>query len=93
MTQPDVYIAALGVGEIFADPTYQRTLDVARARRYAAEWDRRLAGILEVSDRGRERRPALRHPRRSAPLEVAGKLGISERTVRRIRDDLGLATV
>lgn len=57
MSLPDVYIAALNVTEIFADPTYQRTLDVARARRYAAEWDRRLAGILEVSDRGENAYP------------------------------------
>ncbi|AQT81988.1 hypothetical protein B1R94_26105 [Mycolicibacterium litorale] len=48
----DVYVSAIGVGEIFADPTYQRILDVVRARKMTAEWDRRLAGILEVSDRG-----------------------------------------
>lgn len=48
----DVYIAALTVDEIFADPTYQRVLDVRRARKMTAAWDRRLAGILEVSDRG-----------------------------------------
>jgi hypothetical protein len=52
-----VYIAALNVGEIFADPTYQRTCDVARARKMAGAWDRRLAGILEVSDRGESHTP------------------------------------
>ncbi len=52
--EPDVYIAGLTVGEIFADPTYQRVCDVTRARKMAATWDRRLAGILEVSDRGED---------------------------------------
>jgi hypothetical protein len=51
-TERDFYVAAVGVEEIFADPTYQRILDVPRARKMAAAWDRRLAGILEVSDRG-----------------------------------------
>lgn len=53
----DFYPAALRVDEIFADPTYQRTCDVARARKMAATWDRRLAGILEVSDRGEHLTP------------------------------------
>jgi hypothetical protein len=53
----DVYVTGLRVDEIFADPTYQRILDVARARRMSAEWDRRLAGILEVSDRGEDAAP------------------------------------
>jgi hypothetical protein len=48
----DVYIAALSVDDIFADPTYQRVCDVRRARKMCAAWDPRLAGILEVSDRG-----------------------------------------
>lgn len=52
MTDAEVYVTALHVDDIFADPTYQRTLDNARARKMAATWDRRLAGILEVSDRG-----------------------------------------
>lgn len=47
-----VYVTALHVDEIFADPTYQRTLDVPRARKMCGIWDHRLAGILEVSDRG-----------------------------------------
>lgn len=49
---PEVYIAALRVDEIFADPTYQRVLDVVRARKMSAAWDPRLSGIVEVSDRG-----------------------------------------
>lgn len=53
----DFYPAALRVDEIFADDTYQRVCDVARARKMAATWDRRLAGILEVSDRGEHLTP------------------------------------
>jgi hypothetical protein len=53
----DVYIAALHVDEIFADATYQRALDNNRARKMADTWDRRLAGILEVSDRGEHTAP------------------------------------
>lgn len=48
----DVYVTAVDVADVFADPTYQRPLDSARARKIADTWDRRLAGILEVSDRG-----------------------------------------
>lgn len=48
----DVYVTAVDVADVFADPTYQRPLDAARARKIAEAWDRRLAGILEVSDRG-----------------------------------------
>jgi hypothetical protein len=51
------YPAALTVDEIFADPTYQRVLDINRARTMAATWDRRLAGIIEVSDRGAHAQP------------------------------------
>jgi phage FluMu gp28-like protein len=53
----DVYIAAVTVDEIFADPTYQRLCDVTRVRKMAHTWDRRLAGILEVSDRGDDASP------------------------------------
>lgn len=56
MTGP-AYPMALRVDEIFADPTYQRGCDVARARKMAADWDRRLAGIVEVSDRGADATP------------------------------------
>lgn len=53
----DVYVTALQVDEIFADHTYQRPVDPPRSRKIAREWDRRLAGILEVSDRGPESSP------------------------------------
>jgi hypothetical protein len=56
-TETEVYVTAVQVDEVFADPTYQRILDVPRARKIAAGWDRRLAGILEVSDRGEDARP------------------------------------
>ncbi|MFV8227480.1 DUF6551 family protein [Mycolicibacterium fortuitum] len=46
------YIDALDVDDLFVDHTYQRPADLSRARRLAADWDRRLAGIIEVSDRG-----------------------------------------
>lgn len=48
----DCYITTLTHDEIFTDHTYQRPLEEPRARKLAREWDRRLAGILEVSDRG-----------------------------------------
>lgn len=61
MTAPadhtDVYVTAVSVTEIFADPTYQRICDIARARKMAGTWDRRLAGILEISDRGEDHTP------------------------------------
>lgn len=53
----DVYVTTLAVGEIFADRTYQRECDVTRARKMAHSWDRRLAGIVEVSDRGEDSSP------------------------------------
>lgn len=52
-----VYVTAVNVDEIFADSTYQRELDAGRARAMANGWDRRLAGILELSDRGEHTRP------------------------------------
>lgn len=52
-----VYVTTLHVDEIFADPTYQRALDTNRATTIAQQWDRRLAGILEVSDRGDGEQP------------------------------------
>lgn len=50
--EQDVYVTALSVDDIFADPTYQRDLDEPRARKMAAEWNRRAVGVIEVSDRG-----------------------------------------
>lgn len=57
MTDHDVYVTTLRVDEIFADDTYQRVLDVKRARTMTGTWDRRLAGIIEVSDRGETHTP------------------------------------
>lgn len=51
-TEPSVYVTTLTVDEIFADSTYQRPFDIVRARKMAHTWDRRLAGVIEVSDRG-----------------------------------------
>lgn len=48
----EVYVTAVTVDEIFADETYQRPIDPGRAKTMAKTWDRRLAGILELSDRG-----------------------------------------
>lgn len=55
---PSTYITALGVTEIFADHSYQRPLDTGRVTAMAAQWDLRLVGVIDVSDRG----PAA-HPR------------------------------
>lgn len=57
LSDQDVYVTALSADDIFADQTYQRELDNARARKMAETWDRRLAGILEVSDRGEDATP------------------------------------
>ncbi|MGW4774204.1 DUF6551 family protein [Nocardia sp. NPDC004278] len=47
-----VYIAAIPITEMFVDHTYQRDLDVARAKRMAKSWDPRLVGVVDVADRG-----------------------------------------
>ena len=46
------YIDALAVEELFVDHSYQRPADMSRARQLSRQWDRRLAGVIEVSDRG-----------------------------------------
>lgn len=51
------YIDALPVAALFVDHSYQRELDPARVRKLAQVWDRRLAGVIEVSDRGRDHSP------------------------------------
>jgi hypothetical protein len=53
----DVYVTTVAVADVFADASYQRPCDAARVRRMAASWDRRLAGIIEVSDRGEGKTP------------------------------------
>lgn len=55
--EPSVYVMALTVGEMFVDETYQRPIDIARARKTAHVWDHRLAGVVEVSDRGELAQP------------------------------------
>lgn len=57
MNQPDVYVMALRVDELFVDSTYQRDADRNAVKRMVAEWDPRLAGIVEVSDRGETASP------------------------------------
>lgn len=52
------YIDALAIKDMFVDPSYQRELDLPRARRMADNWERPLVGVIEVSDRG-----ATVHPR------------------------------
>ncbi|OOK65270.1 hypothetical protein BZL29_7711 [Mycobacterium kansasii] len=51
------YIDAVRVDELFVDESYQRAVDLGRARKLAAGWDRRLAGVIEISDRGPDRSP------------------------------------
>lgn len=51
-TSQDVYVDAIAVADMFVDRTYQRDLDQGRARKMGANWDRRLVGVLDVSDRG-----------------------------------------
>lgn len=51
------FIDAIHVDELFVDHTYQRELDGTRAHKLAASWDRRLAGVIEVSDRGPDHSP------------------------------------
>lgn len=53
----EVYVTAVQAGEVFADPTYQRAVDQARIKKMAATWDRRLVGMLELSDRGEAATP------------------------------------
>ena len=51
------YINAVRVEELFVDQSYQRPADMGRARTLAAAWDRRPAGVIEVSDRGQGQQP------------------------------------
>lgn len=51
------YIDAVAVEDLFVDDSYQRPADMGRARQLAAQWDRRLAGVIEVSDRGAAQQP------------------------------------
>ncbi len=51
------YIDAICVDDMFVDHSYQRPADLGRARHLAQYWDRRLAGVIEVSDRGERTQP------------------------------------
>ncbi|MEU0497938.1 DUF6551 family protein [Mycobacterium sp. NPDC006124] len=51
------YVLAIPVTELFVDHTYQRPLDPQRVRTMSASFDPKLLGVIEVSDRGPERRP------------------------------------
>lgn len=53
----DTFVTALRVDDVFADREYQRALDTARCRKMADEWNPRLVGTIEVSDRGDDHRP------------------------------------
>lgn len=57
LAHPDIYPDAIAVAEMFVDHTYQRDPNMTRVRRIAQHWDRRLAGLLEVSDRGPHSNP------------------------------------
>lgn len=48
----DTYVIPVKTVDVFADHSYQRPLDQARARKTAQAWDPRLSGIIEISDRG-----------------------------------------
>jgi hypothetical protein len=51
------YVFPIAVADAFADHTYQRPLNESRAAAMAEHFDRRLVGIIEVSDRGQDRSP------------------------------------
>ncbi len=53
----NAFITAVSAEELFTDHSYQRPLDRRRAKQMAATWDRRLAGIIEVSERPEDGSP------------------------------------
>lgn len=57
MTAPATFPMAVAVTDLFVDHTYQRDCDMQRVRKIAAEWDPRLLGVLDVSDRGEHLQP------------------------------------
>lgn len=50
----EAYVTAVPVSACFVDHSYQRDVDLPRARRIAEEWNPRLVGVLDVSDRGED---------------------------------------
>lgn len=57
LSTPDIFIDALAIADLFVDHSYQRELDLPRARRLAEDWQRRLVGVIEASDRGVDHQP------------------------------------
>ncbi|OZE95122.1 hypothetical protein CH302_19475 [Rhodococcus sp. 15-2388-1-1a] len=57
MTAPTTFPMAVSVTDLFVDHTYQRDCDMKRVRKIVAEWDPRLLGVLDVSDRGDDQQP------------------------------------
>lgn len=51
-TAGSAYVTALQGRELGIDHSYQRPLDEPRVKRMAANWDPRMVGTIDVSDRG-----------------------------------------
>lgn len=69
------YVDVVAVTDAFADPSYQRELDPKRAGQIAATWDRRLVGVIDVSDRGAHASPRyaiINGQHRWAAAQIAG---------------------
>lgn len=95
MTTPQAaepYVLAIPVVDIFADHSYQRPLDPRRAQAMADDFDQRLLGVIEVSDRGPDQHPryavvegqhrwaavALRDPSAAIAARVHSGLSVAE---------------
>lgn len=74
----DTFIDVVAVADMFADDTYQRPLDTRRADKIAAAWDRRLVGVLEVSDRGETATPRYAIINGQHRWAAAARLGIAQ---------------
>ncbi|GAA4756279.1 DUF6551 family protein [Gordonia alkaliphila] len=88
----ETYITALDVNDLFVDDTYQRELDTNRVVSMSKQWQPRLVGVIEVSDRGEACTPryavingqhrwqaaALVDPRMSLPATVHTGLTVDE---------------
>jgi hypothetical protein len=74
----DTFIDVVRVADMFADSTYQRDLDIKRVDRIAATWDRRLVGVLEVSDRGATASPRFAIINGQHRWAAAARLGIAQ---------------
>lgn len=57
MIEQPTFPMAVAVSDLFVDHTYQRECDTRRVDKIAAAWDPRLAGVLDVSDRGENTQP------------------------------------